>query len=40
MTVLLSKMVMMMMMVGITDSNDHISNIRGGWNIVLPFNFV
>ena len=29
-----------MMMVGITDSNNHISNIRGGWNIVLPFNFV
>ena len=39
MTILLSKMVMMMM-VGITDSNNHISNIRGGWNIVLPFNFV
>ena len=40
MTILLSKMVMMMMMVGIIDSNDHISIIRGGWNIVLPFNFV
>ena len=40
MTILLSKMVMMMMMVGIIDSNDHISNIRGRWNIVLPFNFV
>ena len=40
MTILLSKMVMMMMMVGIIDSNDHISDIRGGWNIVLPFNFV